>query len=208
MVIAVWLHMFRVFMTGSYKPPREFNWVVGVILLVLTLLLSLHRLPAALGSARDLGGHRRHRTWRRATPLLGHEGPFAELIGAQPRLRRARVPVRRRRDRARIRCCASTSCTASSSRSSPASSWPSTSGGSGATASPARRYEALMHVRDSKFAIGGLALVILLRRRNGAGHGPAGPRAAGDLRLSAALAALPRGAAAARRSRATMAEPR
>ena len=40
MVIAVWLHMFRVFMTGSYKPPREFNWVIGVILLTLTLLLS------------------------------------------------------------------------------------------------------------------------------------------------------------------------
>ena len=34
MVIAVWLHMYRVFMTGSYKPPREFNWNVGVILLV------------------------------------------------------------------------------------------------------------------------------------------------------------------------------
>ena len=40
MVLTVWLHMFRVFMTGSYKPPREFNWVVGVILLLLTLLLS------------------------------------------------------------------------------------------------------------------------------------------------------------------------
>ena len=40
MVIAVWLHMYRVFLTGSYKPPREFNWVVGVMLLVLTLLLS------------------------------------------------------------------------------------------------------------------------------------------------------------------------
>ena len=39
MVITVWLHMFRVFMTGSYKPPREFNWAIGVILLVLTLLL-------------------------------------------------------------------------------------------------------------------------------------------------------------------------
>ena len=25
MVIFIWLHMFRVFMTGSYKPPREFN---------------------------------------------------------------------------------------------------------------------------------------------------------------------------------------
>ena len=40
MVIAVWLHMFRVFLTGSYKKPREFNWNIGVMLLVLTLLLS------------------------------------------------------------------------------------------------------------------------------------------------------------------------
>lgn len=37
MVIAVILHMARVFYTGAYKPPREFNWVVGVVLLVLTL---------------------------------------------------------------------------------------------------------------------------------------------------------------------------
>ncbi len=29
--------MCRVFYTGSYKPPREFNWVVGVILFLLTL---------------------------------------------------------------------------------------------------------------------------------------------------------------------------
>lgn len=40
MVIAVFLHMTRVFYTGSYKPPREFNWIVGVVLLVLTFLLS------------------------------------------------------------------------------------------------------------------------------------------------------------------------
>jgi quinol-cytochrome oxidoreductase complex cytochrome b subunit len=40
MVLTVLLHMMRVFYTGAYKPPREFNWVVGVILLVLTLLLS------------------------------------------------------------------------------------------------------------------------------------------------------------------------
>ena len=40
MVLLVFMHMMRVFYTGSYKPPREFNWVVGVILLVLTLLLS------------------------------------------------------------------------------------------------------------------------------------------------------------------------
>lgn len=37
MVLAVILHMARVFYVGAYKPPREFNWVVGVMLLLLTL---------------------------------------------------------------------------------------------------------------------------------------------------------------------------
>jgi len=40
MVAAVFLHMCRVFYTGSFRPPREFNWVVGVVLFFLTLLLS------------------------------------------------------------------------------------------------------------------------------------------------------------------------
>jgi quinol-cytochrome oxidoreductase complex cytochrome b subunit len=40
MVLSVFLHMARVFYHGAYKPPREFNWVIGVILLTLTLLLS------------------------------------------------------------------------------------------------------------------------------------------------------------------------
>jgi quinol-cytochrome oxidoreductase complex cytochrome b subunit len=40
MVAVVFLHMCRVFFTGAYKPPREFNWVVGVLLLLLTLALS------------------------------------------------------------------------------------------------------------------------------------------------------------------------
>ncbi len=40
MVITVFLHMWRVFATGAYKPPREFNWVIGICLLILTLLLS------------------------------------------------------------------------------------------------------------------------------------------------------------------------
>ena len=40
MVLSVFLHMSRVFYHGAYKAPREFNWVVGVILLLLTLLLS------------------------------------------------------------------------------------------------------------------------------------------------------------------------
>ncbi|WP_348261577.1 cytochrome b N-terminal domain-containing protein [Telmatobacter sp. DSM 110680] len=40
MVICVFLHMCRVFYTGSYKKPRQFNWVIGVFLLLLTLSLS------------------------------------------------------------------------------------------------------------------------------------------------------------------------
>ncbi len=40
MVITVWLHVARVFYTGAYKKPREFNWAVGTTLLLITLLLS------------------------------------------------------------------------------------------------------------------------------------------------------------------------
>ena len=40
MVAAVFLHMCRVFLTGSYKKPREFNWVLGVVLFLLTLFSS------------------------------------------------------------------------------------------------------------------------------------------------------------------------
>ena len=39
MVVAVFWHMFHVFYRGGYKPPHEFNWVVGVGLLLVTLFL-------------------------------------------------------------------------------------------------------------------------------------------------------------------------
>jgi cytochrome b6 len=80
MVMAVWLHMFRVFMTGSYKRPREFNWCVGVLLMVLTMLLSFtgYLLPDdQLGFwAVTVGTN-----MARATPLLGHQGPFGPQLG-------------------------------------------------------------------------------------------------------------------------------
>jgi len=83
MVIMVELHMFRVFLTGSYKKPREFNWVVGVLLLVLTLLLSFtgYLLPDdQLGFwAVTVGTN-----MARATPLLGHDGPFGAQLGMTP----------------------------------------------------------------------------------------------------------------------------
>ena len=81
MVITVWLHMFRVFMTGSYKPPREFNWNVGVILLLVTLLLSFtgYLLPDdQLGFwAVTVGTN-----MARASPFIGHEGPGGPEFGA------------------------------------------------------------------------------------------------------------------------------
>ena len=40
MVVAAILHMIRVFLTGSYKRPREFNWVVGLVLLGLLVATS------------------------------------------------------------------------------------------------------------------------------------------------------------------------
>jgi menaquinol-cytochrome c reductase cytochrome b subunit len=40
MVLAVAMHMAKVFYRGAYKAPREFNWVVGVVLLLQTLLMS------------------------------------------------------------------------------------------------------------------------------------------------------------------------
>ena len=39
-VLAVFLHMLRVFYTGAYQRPREFNWVIGVFLFLVTVLLA------------------------------------------------------------------------------------------------------------------------------------------------------------------------
>jgi menaquinol-cytochrome c reductase cytochrome b subunit len=41
MVILIFLHMARTFFFGAYKYPRELNWIIGVILLVLTLVMAL-----------------------------------------------------------------------------------------------------------------------------------------------------------------------
>ena len=83
MVICVMLHMLRVFLTGSYRPPREFNWVVGVQLLVLTLLLSFtgYLLPwdQLAFWAVTVGTN-----MAAATPFIGAEGPFHEILGVTP----------------------------------------------------------------------------------------------------------------------------
>jgi quinol-cytochrome oxidoreductase complex cytochrome b subunit len=83
MVITVMLHMLRVFLTGSYRPPREFNWVVGVNLLVLTLLLSFtgYLLPwdQLAFWAVTVGTN-----MAAATPFAGAEGPFHTWFNITP----------------------------------------------------------------------------------------------------------------------------
>jgi ubiquinol-cytochrome c reductase cytochrome b subunit/menaquinol-cytochrome c reductase cytochrome b subunit len=39
MIILIFLHMGRVFFYGAYKYPRELTWVIGVVLLILTLAM-------------------------------------------------------------------------------------------------------------------------------------------------------------------------
>ncbi len=40
MVILIFLHMGRTFFFGAYKYPRELNWVIGVVLLILTMTMA------------------------------------------------------------------------------------------------------------------------------------------------------------------------
>jgi len=82
MVITVFLHMCRVFYHGAYKAPREFNWVIGVILLTLTLLLSFtgYLLPWdqlalwAVTVGSNMGGY---------FPVFGDQVAFVLLGGIQ-----------------------------------------------------------------------------------------------------------------------------
>ncbi len=67
-VITVLLHMGRVFATGSYKRPREFNWLVGLALLAITIGFTF------TGTVLK---------WdQEAFEALGHNTEIGELLGA------------------------------------------------------------------------------------------------------------------------------
>jgi len=77
MVVTIALHMLRVFITGSFKNPRELHWVAGSLLLLLTLSFGFtgYLLPwdqkaywATVVGANMLG----------SLPLIG--GPLADLM--------------------------------------------------------------------------------------------------------------------------------
>lgn len=80
MVFLVFAHMFKVFYRGAYRPPREFNWVIGVVLLLVTLLLSYtgYLLPwdQLAYWAVTVGSN-----IASAVPLIGHKIRFMMLGG-------------------------------------------------------------------------------------------------------------------------------
>src|SRR3972149_5844765 len=76
MIAAVFLHMCRVYFTGAYKKPRELNWLLGVILLLITLAFgySGYLLPAnnLSAGAANIGIN-----MSRAPPVIGGINPLA-----------------------------------------------------------------------------------------------------------------------------------
>ena len=59
MVLLIGIHIVRIFLMGSYKFPREVNWLTGVVAAAAHAGPGLHRPAAALGPDRVLVGHRR-----------------------------------------------------------------------------------------------------------------------------------------------------
>ncbi len=80
MVALVFLHMVRVFFAGAYKPPRQFNWVIGVACLLVTVLLSYtgYLLP---WDQLALWGVTVGTKLANAVPLIGDEISFLLLGG-------------------------------------------------------------------------------------------------------------------------------
>jgi len=82
MVVTVLLHMARVFYTAAYRRPREYNWVVGMLLLVVTLGLAFtgYLLPWdqlalwAVTVGTNMMGY---------TPVFGNQVRFVLLGGAE-----------------------------------------------------------------------------------------------------------------------------
>ncbi len=110
MVLLVGIHMIRTFLTGSYKFPRELNWVVGVVLLGLTILMGFTgqllrwdqngvwstvvaaeqagRVPRDRPLAGSFADGRPDSGWRNAEPLFR----LSRILHSRVNLRDGRAP--------------------------------------------------------------------------------------------------------------------
>ena len=102
MVFLVFAHMFKVFYRGAYRAPREFNWVVGIVLLIITLLLSYTGYLLPWDQFGILGHHGWVQYLRRRSPG-GQQDPFP-AAGWQPGKRKCSSAV------LRLALCGSATC--------------------------------------------------------------------------------------------------
>ena len=82
-VAAIAVHMFRVFFTGAFRKPREFNWIIGVGLATLALAagFSGYSLPDDLLSGNGL---QIARGIVQSIPIIGTWGAFLLFGGEYP----------------------------------------------------------------------------------------------------------------------------
>ena len=82
-IAAMSVHLLRVFFTGAFRKPREFNWVIGVLLIVLGVLagFSGYSLPDDLLSGTGL---QIARAITQATPIVGTWAAFLLFDGEFP----------------------------------------------------------------------------------------------------------------------------
>ncbi|HEV2109074.1 MAG TPA: cytochrome bc complex cytochrome b subunit [Thermomicrobiales bacterium] len=91
MVFSILLHTIRIFFFGTYRKPRELNWIIGVVLLILTLLAGFlgYALPfdSYAVTATGIGF-----SIARSIPFVGDVaaelffGGFFPTLGSLPRL--------------------------------------------------------------------------------------------------------------------------
>jgi len=80
---AIFVHMLRIFFTGAYRKPREFNWLIGIVLLTLGLLEGLfgYSLPDDLLSGTGL---RITQGVLQSIPIVGTYGSYFLFGGPFP----------------------------------------------------------------------------------------------------------------------------
>ncbi len=82
-IVAVTVHMFRVFFTGAFRKPREINWVIGTILSMLAIVEGFagYSLPDDLLSGTGL---RAAEGFMQSIPIVGSYVAYLVFDGAFP----------------------------------------------------------------------------------------------------------------------------
>ena len=82
-LVAIMLHMFRVFFTGAFRKPREINWVIGVVLFMLATIEGFagYSLPDDLLSGT---GIRAAQGFMLSIPVIGSYVAYFVFGGAFP----------------------------------------------------------------------------------------------------------------------------